>query len=100
MASSEYLTDDNMNSVCSKDAQAYFGHVGIKPDPRVEFLLRYDFHDPDTDVDDNAESWFTGGVNYYIDGINAMLYLNYIHKMEQGTEIDNDLVQGQVQITF
>ena len=100
MASTEKLTAANMDSVVSVDAQAYFAHVGIQPDPRVEFLVRYDFHDPDTDKDDDAESWFTGGVNYYIDAINAMLYLNYIHKMEQGIEIDNDLVQGQVQITF
>ncbi len=100
MASTEKLTAADMDSVVCVDAQAYFAHLGIKPDPRVEFLARYDFHDPDTDVDDNGESWFTGGVNYYIEGINAMLYLNYIHKIEEGTEIDNDLVQGQVQITF
>ena len=100
MASTEKLTAANMDSVVSIDAQAYFAHLGIKPDPRVEFLVRYDFHDPDTDTDDDAESWITGGVNYYLEGINSMFYLNYIHKMEQGTEIDNDLVQGQVQITF
>lgn len=100
MASTEYLTAAHMDSVVSVDAQAYFAHVGIKPDPRVEFLVRYDFHDPDTDRDDDAVSWFTGGVNYYLEGINAMFYLNYIHKMEQGVEIDNDLVVTQVQITF
>ncbi|MCK4403920.1 MAG: hypothetical protein KAW02_02405 [candidate division Zixibacteria bacterium] len=99
-ASTENLFFAHVDSVATTDAQAYFAHVGIKPDPRVEFLVRYDFHDPDTDRDDDAVSWFTGGVNYYLEGINAMFYLNYIHKMEEGTEVDNDIVQGQVQITF
>lgn len=100
LASTEELIADDIDNVASTDAQAYFGHIGIKPNPKLEFLVRYDHHDPNTDGDDDAESWFTGGVNYYIEGINAMLYLNYIHKMEEGEEVDNDLVQGQVQITF
>jgi hypothetical protein len=107
MASTEYVeaatasgAGSQIENVCCVDAQAYFAHVGIKPDPKWEILARYDFHDPDTDVDENAESWITGGVNYYLEGINSMFYLNYIHKMEEGEEVDNDLVQGQVQITF
>jgi len=104
----------------------------------VEFLARYDFHDPNTDMsyeaasnmgngtaasslndiccDDDEEAWITAGVNYYLEGINAMFYLNFIHKMEPGDmndwdddagewvkkerEVDNDVVQAQVQITF
>ncbi|KPL01830.1 MAG: hypothetical protein AMJ73_09725, partial [candidate division Zixibacteria bacterium SM1_73] len=66
--------------------------------------------------DDDEEAWITAGVNYYLEGINAMFYLNFIHKMEPGhmnkwdddagkwvkkeREVDNDLVQAQVQITF
>ena len=89
-----------IDSVCTTDAQAYFAHLGIQPDPRFEFLVRYDYYDPDTDVDDNGISWITGGVNYYLEGLNSMFYLNYIHKMEEGTETDNDLLQAQVQILF
>lgn len=100
MAESEKLTGHTMDDVVSVDAQAFFAHVGIQPRKEVEFLARYDFHDPNTDMDDDGETWITGGVNYYMEGINAMLYLNYIHKMEQGDEIDNDLVQAQVQISF
>jgi len=29
-----------------------------------------------------------------------MIYLNYIHKMEEEEEIDNDEIQAQVQICF
>lgn len=100
MASTEKLTSAHVDNVASVDAQAYFGHIGIQPDPRVEFLVRYDFYDPDTDTEDDAISWFTGGVNYYLEGINSMFYLNYIHKIEEGDEVDNDLVVAQVQITF
>jgi len=100
MASTENLTFAHIDSVATTDAQAFFAHLGIQPCPKAEFLVRYDFHDPDTDTDDDGESWITGGVNYYLEGINSMFYLNYIHKAEQGTEIDNDLIVAQVQITF
>lgn len=84
----------------TRNSNAFFIHAGIQPIKQVEFLARYDSHDPDTDADDDVESCLTGGVNYYINGINAMFYLNYIHLMEEGDDIDNDLVQAQVQITF
>jgi len=114
MASTENLTFANMDSVASVDAQAFFVHFGVQPDPRFEFLARYDFFDPDTDqsyeagvTPDDEISWLTGGVNYYLEGINAMFYLNYIRKMESGKnadgsdrEVDNDLFVAQVQITF
>jgi len=82
------------------NSQAFFGHLGVQPVPQVEFLVRYDSYDPCTDEDNDGMSAITGGVNYYIDGINAMFYLNFIHNMEQGDEVDNDEVQAQAQITF
>jgi len=100
MASTEHLTFADMDSVACIDAQAFFAHVGIQPTPKVEVLFRYDFHDPDTDTDDDGESWITAGVNYYLESINSMFYLNYISKIEQGTDVDNDLIVAQVQIAF
>ncbi len=138
MASTENLFYPDVDSVTSVDGQAFFVHLGVQPHPQVEFLARYDFHDPDTDMsyeeavsemgsgggvsqyeiccDDDEEAWITAGVNYYLEGINAMFYLNFIHKMEPGDmhewdddnckwvkkerEVDNDVVQAQVQITF
>jgi hypothetical protein len=138
MASTENLFYPDVDSVISVDGQAFFAHVGVQPHPQVEFLARYDFHDPNTDMsyeaasdmgnggsafssndiccDDDEEAWITAGVNYYLEGINAMFYLNFIHKMEPGDrnewddkadkwvkkerEVDNDVVQAQVQITF
>ena len=138
MASTEKLFYAHADSVTTVDARAFFAHVGVQPHPQVEFLARYDFHDPNTDMsyecasdmgsgaaafsndvhqvcDDDEEAWITAGVNYYLEGINAMFYLNFIHKMETGhknvcddegcwvkeeREVDNDVVQAQVQITF
>jgi hypothetical protein len=100
MAEDECLTGPSVDQKESYNSQAYFAHVGVQPVKRVEFLIRYEACDPNTDVDNDGTSAITGGINYYLEGINSMFYLNYIHKMEEGTEIDNDLVQGQVQITF
>jgi hypothetical protein len=139
MASTEYAPS-HIDTVSTVDGQAFFAHVGVQPHPKVEFLARYDYHDPNTDMsyeeatfdmyygtgallngtsevcDDDHEAWITVGVNYYLEGINAMFYLNFIHKMEPGyknvfdvqtykfvkeeREVDNDLIQAQLQITF
>lgn len=99
-ASTEKLPWPDMDSVTTTDAQAYFAQASVQPVKQVEFLARYEAYDPNTDVDDDGISAITGGINYYLEGINAMFYLNYIHKMEEGTEVDNDVVKGQVQITF
>ncbi len=139
MASSEKLCYPHVDSVCSVDGQAFFVHLGVQPSPKVEVLARYDFHDPDKDMsfekydfstaklskvangngglmDDDEEAWLTIGLNYYLEGLNSMFYLNFIHKMESGQknvwdsdqgayvaedrEVDNDQIVAQVQITF
>jgi len=123
MASTEGLCYAHVDSVCTVDGQAFFVHGAVQPSPNVEILARYDFYDPDKDMEfvkdgtnDDEEAWFTAGVNYYFEGINAMIYLNFIHKMEPGQknvwdsdqgafvaedrEFDNDQIVAQVQIAF
>ena len=139
MGQDEYAVyhDTDPDEKKTRDSQAFFAHVGVQPVKQVEFLARYDFHDPDKDMsfekydndlgsgkaalldgicNDDEVAALTAGVNYYLDGINAMFYLNYIHKMEPGKmntwdsdagewveedrEVDNDEVQVQVQIAF
>jgi hypothetical protein len=91
--------DDPEKETCN--SQAFFVHASVQPVPQAEFLLRYDSFDPDTDMDDDGISAVTGGVNYYIDGINAMFYLNFIHNMTEVEGVDDlDVVQAQAQITF
>ena len=102
LASTEELAagGTKVDDTCTRDSQTFFAHAGLQPMPQFEFLLRLDVHDPDTDADDDAYSWFTGGVNYYLEGINTMFYLNYIMKTEEGTDVDNDLVVFQAQVLF
>ncbi len=100
MGKDEFLTAPDVNKTDTRNSQAYFVHMGIQPLKQVEFLMRYEAYDPNTNVEKDGISALTGGVNYYLDGINTMFYLNYIHKMEELKEIDNDVVQAQVQISF
>lgn len=99
-AKDEFLQSNDLTDIGETKSMAYFGHLGYEVAPKVELLARYDFFDPNTDVDDNAENWFTFGVNYYLDGINSMFYLNYIMKGEEGDEVDNDMIVAQMQLVF
>lgn len=84
----------------TRNSRAILAHFGVQPIKQFEVLLRYDSLDPNTDIDDNGVSAITGGVNYYLDDINVMFYLNFIHNMEQGEDIDNDQILAQMQIVF
>lgn len=116
-ASTEELASADVDDVTKIDGLAFFVHGAVQPSPNVEILARYDFHDPDKDMefvedesDDDEEAWLTIGLNYYLEGINSMFYLNFIHKMEPGQknvagetedrEFDNDQIVAQVQIVF
>lgn len=82
----------------------YYAHLGFNVNPQIELLGRYENFDPDTDTDDNAVSWITGGVNFRLVGNHAMFSLNYIMKKEEVPsgvdEPDNDQFVGQAQLFF
>jgi len=65
------------------DSLGLYANVGLKINPQVEFLVRYDLFDPNTKTGDNRLDWITAGVNYYLQGQNVMFYLNYIKKINQ-----------------
>ncbi len=81
-----------------------YANIGWKINPSVECLVRYDRFDPDTKTGENGISWITTGVNYYLQGQNVMLYLNYIKKInETGAGLKDpkdDEVILQVQVFF
>jgi len=81
-----------------------YANLGWKINPSVECLVRYDRFDPNTKTGENGISWITTGVNYYLQGQNVMLYLNYIKKVnETGAGLkdpkDDELIL-QVQVFF
>jgi hypothetical protein len=66
----------------------------------LEFLVQYDYLDPDTLNDKDKHGGFidsemdvvtqvTGAINYYIEDWHAMVYVNYIAKMEDWEEVGN-----------
>jgi len=81
-----------------------YANAGLKINPQVEFLVRYDQFDPNTEVGANRLSWITAGVNYYLQGQNVMFYLNYIKKIDQVAaglkDPKDDEVIIQVQVFF
>jgi len=103
------MGQDDVTADSTINSMGFYGHLGLKLNlgeglPAVEILGRYDSFDPDMDVDDNAETWITGGVNFFIDGEHAKISLNYVMKKEETPagveEPDNDEVLGQVQVFF
>lgn len=91
----------------------------------VEFVVRYDSFNPNIADDKDEASFFgksdsandlqwniTGGINYYFEGLHAVLRLNYIHQQEDWkdvvnkkgddtqTGINNDLIKLQAQVAF
>lgn len=95
MATDEVTTGTDIKSM------GYYGQLGFKPKPQFEFLVRYDGYDPYTDAPNNGLSWITGGVNFYISGTNAMFYLNYIKKINEGaSDPEDDELVLQAQIAF
>ena len=90
---------DRADDTYDLTSMSYYVRVGynIKEVSGVplEFLVQYDFLDPDTMNDekkhgaDDELTYVTGGVNYYIKDWHAMLYLNYIYKMEAWKDINN-----------
>ncbi len=66
----------------------------------LQLAARYDWFDPDTDKDDDAQTETTVGVNYFIAGNNAKMQLNYVFRGEEGDSINNDVLRANLQVSF
>jgi len=86
------------------NSRGLYANAGLKINPQLEFLVRYDNFDPNTKTGENGLSWITAGVNYYLQGQNVMFYLNYIKKIDQVAaglkDPKDDEVVLQVQVFF
>lgn len=104
MGQDEYLVSPSLSTdTDTRNSTAMMVQGMYRFKEHYEVLVRFDQHDPNTDIDSNGESWTTAGFNYYWlpEGkVRAMIYLNYIMKTEEGLEVDNDLVQVQLQVAF
>jgi phosphate-selective porin len=66
---------------------------------KLQAVLKADVYDPDTDIETNKSNVYTLGANVYV---NKWVYLqiNYEKKDEQGAEIDNNALTGQLTLQF
>lgn len=68
--------------------------------PKLEAVAKFESWDPNELVSLDKERDLTLGLNYFINKENAKVQLNYIHKDEQATEIDNDQLIGALQYAY
>jgi hypothetical protein len=66
---------------------------------KVQLVAKYDFYDTDKSKADNASTWYVLGANYNFNS-NTKLQFNYSIKQEEGTSIDNNFANVQLQIGF
>lgn len=66
---------------------------------KVQLVAKYDFYDADKAKVDDASTWVVLGANYNFN-TNTKLLVNYSIKQEEGTSIDNNFANAQLQIGF
>ncbi|MDP2115023.1 MAG: hypothetical protein Q8K69_13290, partial [Bacteroidota bacterium] len=66
---------------------------------KVQLLAKNDFYDADNAKDEDASTWVVLGANYNFNA-NTKLLVNYSIKQEEGTSIDNNVANVQLQIGF
>jgi hypothetical protein len=102
----EYVmgSDEMGAGIDDLSSSGYYAHLGFNVNPQFEILGRYENFDPDTDTDDNAVSWITGGVNFRLVGNHVMFSGNYIMKKNEvpagGEDPDDDQFIVQTQVFF
>jgi len=82
------------------DSEGFFAHLGYFFNEYWEVHARFDSWDPNSDTDDDSESWITAGINYKMHKYNSMFYLNYIARDEEDDDIDNDEIVLMFQYSF
>ncbi len=66
----------------------------------VELAARYQELDPDNNISNDKLRWTTIGMNFYLRSHNLKIQTDYTFKNEQGTKINNDVFQIQLQLDF
>jgi hypothetical protein len=64
-------------------AFGFYAHASYQPVKQLEILGRFDYFDPSTEAGNDIGHWTTVGVNFFLDGINAKLSINYVYKVDE-----------------
>ncbi|WP_428331204.1 porin [Mucilaginibacter sp.] len=66
---------------------------------RLQLAAKYDTYDPNKIVKTDRTNYYTGGVNYYFNNW-ARITLDYIDRREEITQVKNNIIETQLQLTF
>ncbi len=91
----EYIAVDD-NGI---DRDGYYISLGYYITPKYQGILKYDVYDPDRDISDNKQGTFTVGLNCFIYD-DVKLQGNYLSRLEESVDVDNDEFQAQLQVCF
>jgi len=82
-------------------SNGYWGHIMYMTPWNLQPVVKYEFYDPDADLDDNETGIITFGINYFINDW-SRVQVNYLYKAEYGAgnEIQNDELLIQFQAMF
>lgn len=67
----------------------------------IQLVARYDAYDPNIDPDKKDDSFvnYILGVNFYINSW-SKFQINYTNRVEEGKQVNNDLIAAQLQLGF
>lgn len=90
----EYGIADGYNgsAVSTNKAMGFNGTIGYKIVPQLQIIARYDFFDPNRDVNHNNRQEYTAGINYFIKGQALRLILNYVFCQNQATQDSHRII--------
>ncbi|MFB0519262.1 MAG: hypothetical protein ACETWC_08280 [Acidobacteriota bacterium] len=91
---------DTEGEVLSLEGVGGYANLVCQLHERAEVVFRYDYFDPNRAVIDNEIYWITPGLNLHLHPEVAVVSVNYVMKREKATEINNDLLIVQLQISF
>ena len=88
-----------MNQGSVKRAGYWAQAMYLFEDYYIQPVVKYEYYDPSTKVDNNGTSVITFGFNYFFNDW-TRLQVNYLYKAEEMNEIANDEVLMQLQVKF
>jgi phosphate-selective porin len=101
-AQAEYdmYTQDTKQDSNKIDGSGWYAQAGYLVLPKFEITFRYQEVDPSNLDDFDKLMWTSVGINYYFVSQKLKLAADYTFKDEQGTKIDNNIFQVQLQLDF
>jgi phosphate-selective porin len=82
------------------DGAGWYAQAGYLFLPKVEFAVRYQELDPNSNVSGDKLMWTTVGINYYFRSQKLKLAVDYTFKKEETGEFDNNVFKIQLQLDF